>query len=117
MLDLILRNGAIIDGTRAPRYSADVGILGDRIVQIGSLADTPARHTIDATGHIVAPGLVDVHNHADGWLLKEPHNFSKTSQGFTTEVIMADGISYAPVNPHTAYEWIYYLRSPAPGRS
>lgn len=111
MLDLIIRNGTIIDGTKQARYRADVGIQGDRIVQIGHLEGVAAQHTIDATGKVVAPGFVDVHNHADGWLLKIPHNLSKTSQGFTTEVIMADGISYAPVNAHTAYEWIYYLRS------
>jgi N-acyl-D-amino-acid deacylase len=111
MLDRIIRNGTIIDGTKAPRYRADVGIQGDRIVQIGDLQDVSAAQSVDATGKIVAPGFVDVHNHADGWLLKVPHNVSKTSQGFTTEVIMADGISYAPVSEHTAYEWIYYLRS------
>jgi len=111
MLDLILTNGTLIDGRKTPRIQADIGILGDRIVQIGQLGEVAARQIIDVSGKIVAPGFVDVHNHADAWLLKEPHNFSKTSQGFTTEVIMADGISYAPVNQQTAMEWIYYLRS------
>ncbi|MFN8443676.1 MAG: D-aminoacylase [Caldilineaceae bacterium] len=111
MFDLILKNGTVIDGTKTPRYQADVGILGDRIAQIGRLDEVAAQQVIDVTGKIVAPGFVDVHNHADGWLLNQPHNLSKTSQGFTTEVIMADGISYAPVNAQTAYEWIYYLRS------
>ena len=111
MLDLLLKNGTLIDGRKSPRYQADIGIQGDRIVQIGHLTDVAAHQTIDITGKIVAPGFVDVHNHSDGWLLNTPHLFSKTSQGFTTEVIMADGISYAPVNEQTAYEWIYYLRA------
>ena len=111
MLDLLLKNGTLIDGRKHPRYQADIGIQGDRIVQIGHLPDVSAHQTIDITGKIVAPGFVDVHNHSDGWLLNTPHLFSKTSQGFTTEVIMADGISYAPVNAQTAYEWIYYLRA------
>ncbi|MBX3051319.1 MAG: D-aminoacylase [Caldilineaceae bacterium] len=111
MLDLILRHGTVIDGSNSPRYEADVAVQGDRIVKIGRLAAEEARQTIDATGKIVAPGFVDVHNHSDGWLLKTPHLFSKTSQGFTSEVIMADGISYAPVNQQTAHEWIYYLRA------
>ncbi len=111
MLDLLLKNGTLIDGRKTPRYQADVGIQGDRIVQIGHLTDVAAQQTIDVRGKIVAPGFVDVHNHSDGWLLNTPHLFSKTSQGFTTEVIMADGISYAPVNEQTAYEWIYYLRA------
>lgn len=112
MVDILIRNGVVIDGTQAPRFQADVAITGDRIVQIGEIApDVEANEIIDATGKIVAPGFVDVHNHSDGWLLKTPHLYSKTSQGFTTEVIMADGISYAPVTEQTATEWIYYLRA------
>lgn len=110
MLDLIIRNGVIIDGAKTPRYQADLGIQGDRIVQISQLTESEAQTVIDATGKMVAPGFVDVHNHSDAWLLKTPHLVSKTSQGFTTEVIMADGISYAPVNEQTVNEWIYYLR-------
>lgn len=111
MFDLLLKHGTVIDGNKTPRYQADIGIQGDRIVEIGQLDAAVAGQTIDLTGKIVAPGFVDVHNHSDGWLLNTPHLFSKTSQGFTTEVIMADGISYAPVNAQTAYEWIYYLRA------
>lgn len=112
MFDVLIRNGVIVDGAQTPRYQADLAIQGDRIVQIGQIAaDSEAHQVIDAAGKIVAPGFVDVHNHSDGWLLKTPHLFSKTSQGFTTEVIMADGISYAPVTPQTATEWIYYLRA------
>ncbi|MEZ4862216.1 MAG: D-aminoacylase [Caldilineaceae bacterium] len=111
MFDLLIRNGTIIDGVKTPRYQSDLGIQGDRIVQIGKLAGAEARTVIDAAGKVVAPGFVDVHNHSDAWLLKTPHLLSKTSQGFTTEVIMADGISYAPVNAHTVHDWIYYLRA------
>jgi N-acyl-D-aspartate/D-glutamate deacylase len=111
MFDLIVQNGTLIDGIKTPHYRADVGIQGDRIAAIGYLGGENARQIIDATGKVVAPGFVDVHNHSDAWLLKTPHLVSKTSQGFTTEVIMADGISYAPVNLQTAHEWIYYLRS------
>ena len=109
--DLVIRNGSIIDGTRQPRFSADVGIRGDRIAALGDLGRADARSTIDAGGRIVAPGFIDVHNHSDGWLLKTPHLAAKTLQGFTTEVLMADGISYAPVNPLTAREWVFYLRA------
>ncbi len=111
MFDLLIRNGTIVDGSGARRYRADVGIQGDTIAQIGDLREASARGTIDATGKVVAPGFVDGHNHSDAWLLKTPHLVSKTAQGFTTEVIMADGISYAPVNAHTVRPWIYYLRA------
>lgn len=98
MLDLKIRNGVMIDGANTPRYQADLGIQGDCIIDSDNLAETEAQVTIDAAGHMIAPGVVDVHNHADAWLLKTPHLISKTSQGFTTEFIMADSISYASVN-------------------
>lgn len=111
MFDIIIENGTVIDGTGAERVRADVGIRGDRIEEIGDLTTAAAKQKIDAQGKIVAPGFVDVHNHSDGWLLKTPHLLPKTTQGFTTEVLMADGISYAPVTKKTAREWLYYLRS------
>jgi N-acyl-D-amino-acid deacylase len=111
LFDSILKNGEVIDGTNRPRRCADVGIRGDRIAAIGDLADAETRCSIDASGQIVAPGFIDVHNHSDGWLLKMPHFAVKTLQGFTTEILMADGISYAPVNEFTKPQWMYYLRS------
>ena len=110
MYDIVIAGGTVIDGHRAPRRRGDVGIQGDRIAAIGDLAGAEAAQVIDASGKIVAPGFVDLHNHSDGWFLRKEHQVSKTSQGFTTELIMADGISYAPVSPQTAHEWIYYMR-------
>ena len=111
MFDIIIRNGTIIDGTKSPRFQADVGIESDRITAIGNLANADSKQVIDASNKIVAPGFVDVHNHSDGWLLKKQHFHAKTSQGFTTEVIMADGIGYAPVRPANWRDWFFYLRS------
>jgi N-acyl-D-amino-acid deacylase len=111
MFDVIIKGGTVIDGTRAPRLKADVGIAGDRITAVGDLQSGQAAQTIDATGKIVAPGFVDVHNHSEGWMLRNTHTPSKTTQGFTTEVLMPDGISYAPVNQYTVKEWIFYLRA------
>lgn len=111
MHDLIIRNGTLVDGIRTPRYTADIGISADRITAIGDLSSSEAGKTLDATGKIVAPGFVDVHNHSDGWLLKIANFLPKTIQGFTSEVIMADGISYAPVDAATKAHWIYYMRA------
>ncbi|MFM9960970.1 MAG: N-acyl-D-amino-acid deacylase family protein [Planctomycetaceae bacterium] len=111
MFDVLIRRATVIDGTRAPRFVADIGISGDRIAAIGDLSAAEAQQTIDATGLVAAPGFIDVHTHADGWLLKSPHLLPKTLQGFTTEVLMSDGISYAPVTPQTWREWIFYLRA------
>ena len=108
--DLIIANGTVIDGSGAARFQGDVAIGRERITAVGDLG-AGGGDVIDATGKIVAPGFVDTHNHSDAWLLKTPHLLAKTFQGFTTEVIMADGISYAPVDADTAPEWIFYMRS------
>lgn len=111
MFDILIRNGEIIDGSKAERFRADVGVKDGRIHTIGNLEGATAVQTIDASGKIVAPGFIDVHAHADGWLLKKSHLESKTRQGFTTELIMADGLSYAPLSPEMSYEWIHYQRA------
>jgi N-acyl-D-amino-acid deacylase len=111
LFDLLLRGGMVIDGTGADRRRVDVGITADRIAAIATLPAASARQTIDCTGRVIAPGLIDVHNHSDGWMLIEPHQTWKTSQGFTTEVLMADGISYAPVSEQNWRQWLHYLRS------
>ena len=111
MFDLVIAQGEVIDGQRRPRFRADVGVVGDRIAAVGDLRNAQRRRTIDASGRIVAPGFIDVHNHSDGWLLKLSHFTAKTRQGFTTEVLASDGISYAPVNGSTRRQWLYYLHS------
>ncbi|MCH8828442.1 MAG: D-aminoacylase [Planctomycetes bacterium] len=111
MFDIIIQNGTVIDGTKSPRFKADVGIQNGRIAAIGDLSAAETTRRISADGKIVAPGFIDVHNHSDGWFLKSDHVVSKTSQGFTSEVLMSDGISYAPVDEQTAPEWMFYLRA------
>jgi len=111
VFDVLIRGGTVIDGTGRPALRADVAIRGDRIVEVGLLTDAQAQLVVDADGLVVSPGFIDVHNHSDGWMLKQPEQPSKTAQGFSTEVLMADGISYAPVNQQTAREWLFYLRA------
>lgn len=111
MFDLLIRGGTVIDGTGSPRTRADVGVNADRITAVGDLSNASAATVIDATGMMVAPGFIDVHNHSDGWLLRKRNFAPKTTQGFTTEVLQADGIGYGPVNQQTAREWLFYLRS------
>jgi N-acyl-D-amino-acid deacylase len=98
-LDLLIRNGTVIDGTRAPRFDADVGIAGGRIVAIGKLAGRATHEMLDATGRIVAPGFIDSHTHDDQALLAQPDMSFKVSQGVTTVVTGNCGISIAPLAP------------------
>ena len=109
--DHIIKNGMIIDGTRAPRYQADIGIRRGVITRVGNLSTAHAAQTTDAAGLMISPGFIDVHAHSDAWLLKYPCFLPKTSQGYTTEFLMLDGISYAPVDEHTYRDWIVYLRA------
>jgi N-acyl-D-amino-acid deacylase len=98
--DLIIRNASVIDGTRAPRFSADIGIQGDRIVRIGSITASTASNEIDAGGLIAAPGFIDAHTHDDRLLLSDPTMAPKVSQGVTTVITGNCGISlpYSPAH-------------------
>jgi N-acyl-D-amino-acid deacylase len=96
MLDLVIRGGRVIDGAGNSWYRADVGIAGDRIVEVGRVADA-ARRTIEVDGLFVCPGFVDMHTHSDLQLLVNPGHEAKVHQGVTLEVLGQDGLSYAPV--------------------
>lgn len=110
MFDLVIHGAAVIDGTGQPRRKLDVGVRGDRIARIGQIDPAESHRAIDATGLILAPGFIDVHNHSEGWLLKTGWLPPKISQGFTTEVLMSDGISYAPITEENYRDWFLYLR-------
>jgi len=58
-LDLLIRNGTIVDGSGGARYRGDVGVQGGRIVEVGRVGAAVAERTIDVDGLIVAPGFVD----------------------------------------------------------
>src|SRR5206468_11241758 len=104
--DLIIRDGTVLDGSGRPRFAADVGIQGDRIVAMGTLGGD-ARRTLDATGRVVSPGFIDVHSHDDFALLDRPLCDFKIMQGVTTEVIGNCGFGAAPAG--AAYK--AYIRS------
>ncbi len=110
MFDTIIKSATIVDGTGAEPFIADLGLIADRIAGVGDLSQSVGGQTVDGHGKWLTPGFIDVHTHMDGWLLKNPLIESKLRQGFTTEVIMSDGISYAPVSKGNAHQWILYLR-------
>ena len=95
--DLLIRGGTVIDGTKAPRFDADVGVRDGRIAAVGDLAGASAARTIDAAGLIVAPGFIDSHTHDDQALLRPARHGFKVSQGVTTVIAGNCGISAAPL--------------------
>jgi N-acyl-D-amino-acid deacylase len=96
MFDTLIARGNVIDGTAAPAFVADVGIVGERIVAIGDLSAASARLRVDASGLTLAPGFIDIHTHSDFTLLVDGRADSQICQGVTTEVVGQCGISCAP---------------------
>ncbi len=94
---LLIRGGTMIDGTGSKARRADIRIVNERIAAIGKLKPQANERVIDATGLIVAPGFVDVHNHSERGLINEPTARSQTLQGITTLVVGPDGDSPFPI--------------------
>ena len=97
--DVVIENGTIVDGTRMPRYRADLGIRSGRISTIGRLSGRNADRRIDATGLVVAPGFVDLHTHYDAQLFWDPTCSISSWHGVTSVVIGNCGFGFAPVKP------------------
>lgn len=99
MLDIVIAGGQVIDGTGKPGYTADIGVLEGRIVEIGRI-DGNAAVRLDASGLAVSPGFIDLHTHSDFTLAANGRAESQVHQGVTTEVIGQCGVSCAPARTH-----------------
>jgi dihydroorotase/N-acyl-D-amino-acid deacylase len=101
--DVVIANGRIVDGTGAPWFRGDIGIVGDRITAIGALGDATAAARVDATNLVVAPGFIDLLGQSEFNVLVDGRAASKILQGVTTEVT-GEGASIAPVNDRLMLE-------------
>ena len=99
MLDILIKNGMVIDGLGTPAYHADVAIKDGKIKKIGFLGEPSAETTIDATGLFVAPGFIDINNASDRYwtLFSHPNLESHLYQGVTTIIGGNCGSSLAPL--------------------
>ena len=107
MFDLKITGGLVVDGTGAPGKVMDIGIVGDRIVAMGDLAEGGAEE-IDAAGRVVAPGFVDIHTHYDGQATWDQEMAPSSWHGVTTVVMGNCGVGFAPAAPDRQ-EWLVGL--------
>ena len=98
-MDLIIRNGTVVDGTGAPARPADVGVIGDRVVAVDAALDATGDRELDADGCIVTPGFVDIHTHLDAQLAWDPIGSSSCFHGVTSVVMGNCGVTFAPCRP------------------
>ena len=95
--ELVIRGGTVVDGTGARGERADLAIANGRIVEIG--ANLRGERTLDAGGHVVAPGFVDIHTHYDAQVFWDPALSPSCHHGVTTVVAGNCGFSLAPTRP------------------
>jgi N-acyl-D-amino-acid deacylase len=96
--DVVIKNGTVVDGTGRAPYRADVAIQGDRIAKIGKITERATR-TLDAEGHVVTPGFVDIHTHLDAQIFWDPIASSSCWHGVTSVVMGNCGVTFAPCKP------------------
>ena len=97
--DRLIRGGTVFDGTRVPRYRADIAVKDGVIAEIGRIPPSDAREVLDADGLHVAPGFIDLHTHYDAQVFWDPYCTLSGWHGITSAVIGNCGFGFAPVRP------------------
>ncbi|HYL88282.1 MAG TPA: amidohydrolase family protein [Burkholderiales bacterium] len=98
MLDLLIRNARVCDGSGAKAFQGDVGIRDGQIATVRNNGE-PARETVDAGGLALMPGIVDVHTHYDAQITWDPTLSPSVALGVSTVVMGNCGFGIAPCPP------------------
>lgn len=110
MLDLIIKNGVIIDGTGRSAFAGEVGVKDGKITAVKDKINEEAAKIIDAKGHYVTPGFVDMHRHADVKAFDEDFGEIELRQGITTVVGGQCGLSAVPLPAERKEEMLEFLK-------
>ena len=97
MVDLLIQNGTIVDGTGSSAFTSDVALKDGKIIKIAPSLEIDCDQVLDATGKVVCPGFIDIHSHTDATILINTKAESKIRQGITTEIVGNCGMSAAPI--------------------
>src|SRR5262245_13679303 len=97
--DTVISGGTVIDGLGNGRFVGDIGISGGRIAAIGGLSGSSSDSVLDAAGHIVAPGFMDLHTHYDSQIFWDPWCTISGWHGVTSVAIGNCGFGFAPCKP------------------
>lgn len=96
MVDIVIRNGLIVDGTGAAPFVGDVAIKDGRIAAVGPSLGIKGAREVDATNKHVTPGWVDAHTHYDAQVMWDPMVSPSAGNGVTTVVMGNCALSIAP---------------------
>ncbi|MFX4272495.1 N-acyl-D-amino-acid deacylase family protein [Propionibacteriaceae bacterium Y1685] len=97
----VISNALIIDGDGGEPYAGSLAFADGMITAVGDVAATESDEVVDAGGHALSPGFIDLHTHSDLQILANPDHEARITQGITTELLGQDGLSYAPVDDVT----------------
>ncbi|MCK9328623.1 MAG: D-aminoacylase [Candidatus Cloacimonetes bacterium] len=101
MLDMVIKNGRIVDGTGKAAFKCDIAVKDGKIDSLGAFDGSSAEYLIDARGQVVAPGFIDCHTHSDRCLPIDPEVENKLAQGITTELCGLCGFTSFPISEKT----------------
>ena len=109
MMDYVIRNALVVDGTGRKPFRADVAVQGTKIAAVGNLAEAAARNEIDAGGRLLTPGFLDVHRHGEAAAFRPGYGRAELCQGLTSVINGNCGLSMAPVRGSHRQEILDYL--------